>query len=396
MFLLTEIKWQIFRNKGRSILLCLVAALLTGTMALYVGNIQSAGTALTTLGEKLPVTVKCMSADGSASAGLFLNAARLDGFSPDVRSQRCTAIGAGAYSESARKETPFLGGDLAITAANSMETLNLAEETLSPAPSSDFLAGAEPLCALREDFAALHNIEVGSKISFPLYLRLMGTEYRAISAEATLTVEAIYPRSSGVSGQMLLPVQWMREEAVRNGVDFFCYDSYSAVLKDPLNLNDFKAKAKEAGFAETNPAPADNYAEALIFEDELFIHSALKLQENLAVYRRFLLPFFGLIVALTTFVIFLLLRSDRRSMAVASSLGCSKLQNASSRFCSVFLVNSAGCAAALPVLLGTTGLSPAGCLLSCGTFLLCGCMGTALALVFLLRFDVLDLLTKID
>ena len=396
MFLWTEIKWQIFRNKGRSILLCLIAALLTGAMAFYVGNIQSAGAALETLGDKLPVTVKCMSADGAASSGLFLNAAHLDAFTADVRSQRCTAAGAGAYTETARKETPFLGGDLSIVAANSLEALNLTKETFSPDLSSDFLAGTDPLCALREDFAQLHKIEVGSELSFPLYLHFMGTEYREIAPEARLTVEAIYPMSSGISGQMLLPIQWMREEAVRNGVVFFCYDSYSAVLADPLHLNEFKAKAREAGFAETNPDPADNYAEALLFEDELFINSAVKLQENIAVYRRFLIPFFGLIIALTTFVIFLMLRSDRRSMAVSSSLGCSRLRNGSSRFCSVFLVNLAGCAAALPILLRMSGLSLSGCLLSCGAFLLCGCMGTALALVFLLRFDVLELLTKAD
>ena len=396
MFLLTEIKWQIFRNKGRSILLCLIAALLTGTMALYVGNIQSAEAALDTLGENIPVTVKCMSADGSASAGLFLNAAHLDSLASEMRSQRCTASGAGAYTETAKSETPFLGGDLSIVAANSLEAVNLTVESFSPSLSSDFLTGTDPLCAVREDFAKLHRIGIGDTLSFPLYLHLIGTEYRKLTAEAELTVEALYPMSSGISGQMLLPIQWMREEGVKSGVDFFCYDSYSAVAADPLNLNDFKAKAREAGFAETNPDPADNYAEALIFDDELFITSAMKLQENLAVYRRFLIPFFGLIVVLTTFVIFLMLRSDRRSIAVSSSLGCSKLQNASSRFCAVFLVDLAGCAAAIPVLLGVTELSLTGCFLSCGAFLLCGCAGTALALTFLLRFDVLELLTKAE
>lgn len=41
MFILTQIGYQIFRNKGRSALAICAAALLYGTMAFYMGNIRS-------------------------------------------------------------------------------------------------------------------------------------------------------------------------------------------------------------------------------------------------------------------------------------------------------------------------------------------------------------------
>lgn len=397
MFLLTEIRYHIFRNKGRAILLLLIAALLTGSMALYVGNIRSAEAALSTLGEKIPVTAKCMSPDGSTSTGLFLNAEHCDQLAAaGVREIQSTAAAAGAFTDAAKQEQPFQGGDLSVIAASSLSALHVEASDFSPEPGQDFLAGKEPLCAIREDFAELHHIEVGDTLSFPLYLHLTGSEYREISSQAGLTVQAVYPRSSGISGQMLVPIVWMRGEAVKNGVDFFCYDSYSAVVADPLRLNTFKAQAAEAGFAETSPDPADNYAEALIFDDELFIKSAGKLEENLIVYRRFFLPFFALIIVLTSLVIFLVLRSDRRSIAVASSLGCPKSKNAVSRFCSVLLIDIVGCGLELPLLLCLTELSLFSCMAVCGAFLLCAGIGTALAMAFLLRFDTLELLTKVD
>lgn len=397
MFLLTEIRYHIFRNKGRAILLLLIAALLTGSMALYVGNIRSAEAALSTLGEKIPVTAKCMSPDGSTSTGLFLNAEHCDRLAAaGVREIQSTAAAAGAFTDAAKQEQPFQGGDLSVIAASSLAALHMDTTVFSPEPEQDFLAGQEAVCAVREDFAELHQIKTGDKLSFPLYLHLMGTEYREISPNASLTVRAVYPRSSGISGQMLVPAAWMRGEAEKNGVDFFCYDSYSAVVADPLRLNDFKEKAAEAGFAETSPDPADNYAEALIFDDEMFIKSAGKLEENLIVYRRFFLPFFALIVVLTSLVIFLVLRSDRRSIAVASSLGCPKIKNAVSRFCAVLLIDIVGCGLALPLLLWLTELSLFSCMAVCGAFLLCDGIGTALAMAFLLRFDTLELLTKVD
>ncbi len=396
MFVLKEVFYQLRRKKQTAILI-LAAVLLIGCMTFYLGNIHSAEVALSTLGEKIPVTVKCMSPDGSTSTGLFLNAEHCDRLAAaGVQEIQLTAAAAGAFTDAAKQEQPFQGGDLPVIAANSLSALHTEAAAFSPELEQDFLAGQEAVCAVREDFAELHHIEPGDEVSFPLYLHPMGSEYREISPNATLTVQAVYPKSSGISGQMLVPAAWMRGESEKNGVDFFCYDSYSAVVADPLRLNDFKEKAAEAGFAETSPDPADNYAEALIFDDELFIKSAVKLEENLIVYRRFFLPFFALIVVLTSLVIFLVLRSDRRSIAVASSLGCPKSKNAVSRFCAVLLIDIAGCGLALPLLLWLTELSLLSCLAVCGAFLLCTGIGTALAMAFLLRFDTLELLTKVD
>ena len=58
-----------------------------------------------------------------------------------------------------------------------------------------------------------------------------------------------------------------------------------------------------------------------VVDDQLFIETAEKLEQNLKVLRWFLAPFFALVIVLVTLVTFLLLRSTRRDMAISLSLG---------------------------------------------------------------------------
>lgn len=131
-------------------------------------------------------------------------------------------------------------------------------------------------------------------------------------------------------------------------------------------------------------------------QDGLFIKTAGELKQNLEVFDSFLLPFFGLIIGMITLVTFLVLRGSRREMAIASSLGRQKSMNAASQFFGAIIAELAGCAVALPVMCLAVDLLPLTAVAVAGVYMACACVGTGIALWFILRFDTLALLTKVD
>lgn len=405
MFWQTEIKYQLVRNKNKSVLMVCVAALLAGCMAFYLGNIQSNRTALKNLAENVPVKVWVTGRNGANRSNISIDEAHFEALmNTGVHDALYTSSAAGALEESARLSEPFLGGDTRVTGTNDIRAVpGLSEETLSFAQGWDgsFLSGAEPVCAVHEKYAAAHNLKIGDEITLPLYgirYASLGVAYEAIG-DVSLKVIGTYrdPVEGGrYPPDMCVPVAWLKDASEKNGVVFF-YDSFHAVLDDPLNLNSFKENLPKIGFMEIfKDAQNTITGDAISVEDELFIKTAGELQKNLAVFRSFLIPFFGLIIGLVTLVTFLVLRSSRRDMAIAASLGQSKFHIGLVHFLGILLMDFIGCVIALPVMYFVAGIAAGQIVVVLGLFLLCACVGTAAALMCLLRFDTLALLTKID
>ena len=407
MFLLTEVGYQLFRNKGRSILLCLIAALLTGSMAFYVGNIQSNRTALYELGDNIPVSVTLVNGDGSLTGGVRVSAQQYDDFTAlDVKDVRASVGAAGAMSEALRAQKNFEFGDVTIAGINCIEACAVPERlfTFAEGQSADLFTGEDAVCAVDELFAQENELKLGDKLELPVYLYAGGMGgYLPVDEHASLTVAAIYGAadSSGNAIQVYVPAQWMRETMAANGGKVFFYDSLSATAKEPLKLNALKEGLKEMGLQPIRKTPLsysdDEFeASAVSVEDELFIKTAVKLQQNIMAYERFLVPFFGLIAGLMTLVVFLLLRNSRQEIAIVNSLGRSKAMTGLGHFLSVFLVSLLGTAIAFLCMIFSGALPMATDLQICGSFLLCAGVGAVIGLVPLLRFDAMELLTKVD
>ena len=407
MFLLTEVGYQLFRNKGRSILLCLIAALLTGSMAFYVGNIQSNRTALYELGDNIPVSVTLVNGDGSLTGGVRVSAQQYDDFTAlDVKDVRASVGAAGAMSEALRAQKNFEFGDVTIAGINCIEACAVPERlfTFAEGQSADLFTGEDAACAVDELFAQENELKLGDKLELPVYLYAGGMGgYLPVNEHASLTVVAIYGAadSSGNAIQVYVPAEWMRTTMAANGGKVFFYDSLSATAKEPLKLNALKEGLKEMGLQPIRKTPLsysdDEFeASAVSVEDELFIKTAVKLQQNIMAYERFLVPFFGLIAGLMTLVVFLLLRNSRQEIAIVNSLGRSKAMTGLGHFLSVFLVSLFGTAIAFLCMIFSGALPMTTALQICGSFLLCAGVGTVIGLVPLLRFDAMELLTKVD
>lgn len=403
MFLLTEVRYQLFRNKWRSILLVCTALLLLGAMAFYLGNIQSNQAALQDLADNIPVTVRITSRDGSHQGMLNIDSAHFDGLSQaGVHNILCNSSAAGAYAPETRKETGFDGGDTSVVGANCLEALDISADCFQYQDGYDasLFEGEENLCLVHESYAQKHGIQIGDQIAMPFYLLQWSPQGVIWSelGEATLRVVGICTVQEPFfePTALYVPVRWLRKTAKAAEVPFTYY-SFSAELDEPMKLNEFKEQLPKLGFMEPFEDANNFYTgDAVSVEDELFIKTAIKLRENIRTFRAFLIPFFGLCVALSALATFLLLRGDRRDIALARSLGRPKAVSGTVHFLSVFSADLVGCLLAGPVIFLGAGLSATQIAAVAGVFLLCSALGAVLALLLLLRFNALALLTKVD
>lgn len=405
MFIFTELKYQLIRNKNRSLLMVMVAALLVGCMAFYLGNIQSNEMALQNLSESVPVKVWVVNRSGESRVNLSIDETHFNALTKaGVHDSLYLSCAAGTISKDTQSKEMFLGGDTNITGANDIRAISgLSEDIMqfSEGYDSSFLSGNEAVCAVGEDYAKTYRLNIGNEITMPIYAirySRMGPVYQSIG-EVKLTVIGSYSETEGAGitvPQMIVPVQWLKDVSKKAGVEFY-YESLSTVLDNSMELNQFKETLPKMGFLEVFDEAEDTISgDAISIEDELFIKTAGELQRNLIVYKGFLPPFFMLVIGLITLVTFLILRSSQREMAIASSLGRSKKQNAIGYFLATLLADIIGCIIALPVMYFLAGIAITQVLVIIALFLFCSGIGITFALIFLLRFDTLAMLTKLD
>ena len=291
----------------------------------------------------------------------------------------------------------FLGGDTIVRAGNSLEALELSADNLhfADGQSAAFLSGDSAQCVIGEDYAERTGLHPGDTLSLEIYTvrqSMNGTIYQMIGDAA---LEIIGTHSAPGGADVILPVNFLRTEAETAGVSFL-YDSCSALVDDSTHLKDFKAEMQKY-FMDINPSAEDpNAGDALSVEDELFVKTASRLRQNIALFQSMLVPFFALIIGLVVLTTFLTMRSTRRDMAIARSLGVSKWRCAAPNFISTVLLDMLGCAVILPILSAALHIPTLSALVIFGLFTLCVALGTAAALLCLLRFDTLTLLTQID
>lgn len=392
-----QVKYQL-RSRGRSVLVLCIAALLAACMAFYVGNIGVNKAALQSLSDSVPVTVRITSRNGAKTVGLNIEAKPFDHLTEaGVHDVRCTAVAAGAFSPEVRAQEMFLGGDTIVRAGNSLEALELSADNLhfADGQSAAFLSGDSAQCVIGEDYAERTGLHPGDTLSLEIYTvrqSMNGTIYQMIGDAA---LEIIGTHSAPGGADVILPVNFLRTEAETAGVSFL-YDSCSALVDDSTHLKDFKAEMQKY-FMDINPSAEDpNAGDALSVEDELFVKTASRLRQNIALFQSMLVPFFALIIGLVVLTTFLTMRSTRRDMAIARSLGVSKWRCAAPNFISTVLLDMLGCAVILPILSAALHIPALSAHAIFGLFTLCAALGTAAALLCLLRFDTLTLLTQVD
>lgn len=409
MLTLQDMIWQLTRNKGRTVILLLASAMLAGCMAFYLGNIRANQEALERLAAVTEIQVDVTCGSGAMSSGLNITTKSKDNFlqSPYLENFLYGARAVGTYSEKARRDDPknpadtLTGfGDVDFGSINAREAIYSPDYEFDFADGYDesFFAGDEPLAVVLDTFAEENGIERGDELTFPVYMHIYGdygvVEYSLIG-DLTMTVIGLY-HSEAYPQTMLIPVEWLRKEADARGARFY-YNNLGATLKEPLQLNQFKQSIPDLPFLEPNPESYDEHGGATIcVDDEQYINAAETLGQNIVLFKRFQIPFFCMVIGLVVLAIFLIMRGSRRDMAISCSLGRPKLLCALSCFLAALLAEVAGCVLVFPAMVFLAGVSTAGSLMICGTFLLCACLGDVVALTLILRFDAFTLLTATE
>ncbi len=417
MLYLTEVKYHLFRNKGRSVLLVLMAALLTGCMAFYVGNISASQKALNALSESTPPKIRLTNMMMDSFDHLSIWAEEYDllidcGLKDVMATSRASGR-TGNLEESDENALFFEPGNIKVLGLSSLAAAELAQpQRVRFAEDADaaLFTGDEGLCVVSEACRDSLGLALGDTLSMQLSLLIVseggGDTYRLISQEKAELRVAGFMEDAAKPGQqadVYVPVGWMRRLTEENGGEFY-YTGLSASLADSMKLNEFKDKAQELGYhqplvmerAYSDPFMDRGGGTTLFMDDQDFIKTAEKLGGAVQAYQAFLLPFFALIIFLITLAIFLILRSARHDMAVAYSLGRSKFKIGASYLAAALLAQLVGCLIALPAVLLLTGVGASTALLVCGGFLLCAFCGDYIGLLALLRFDGMGLLLQME
>ncbi len=281
-----------------------------------------------------------------------------------------------------------------IYGTNTLDSLNGSDFTFMDGWDESFPMSGKPVIALREDIAGKNGWRLGDK--FHLEFSVPDVDAGAVMKVGgySVTLIATYPGERDTV-RAVMSADWLRNVAGLSLPDnMFRYSSFAAVIEEPGELNEYKAALERMGFHERS-AVADPGIEwdAVSMDDERYIRTSGELRESLELYLMFLAPFFGLVTSIMAMVTFLSPRSCRQ-IAITSSLGRPKFLNAAAHFCSTVLVQFAGCLLAMLILSLALDLPPWQAGLVIGAFSMCAAGGTALALLFLFRFDTLTLLTK--
>ena len=400
MFFLREI-WYQLRKKGVTLLTLALSVLLLASMALYLGSLRSNEEALNNLANVVDVPLKVSDPSGQSFVGLRIPANLYDVLSDaDVVDLHGAANAVAAMSKERRAMPPEAGGvDTVVFGISNWEQIaGLKPEKVTFAPGYDetIFSGTEGAVLVTDRFAKQHSLSPGDSFSLPVFHRnksKRGFIQYAELGETELLVAGVL--TGEATTDLYAPIGWLRKLTEQAGISFF-YDSISAKVKDPRRLNEFKTEMLEHGFRKA-AMKSKNYTDnVLVISDKLFVRTSRELQKNIRTFQSFLLPFFLLVIFLAALSLFLILRGSRRELAVASSLGRSKIKSGMAQFAAVFLIALLGCCLALPIMLLGGGLSVPVSLSVCGLFLLCNAIGTIFALVLLLRFDPMELLMKAD
>ena len=164
-----------------------------------------------------------------------------------------------------------------------------------------------------------------------------------------------------------------------------------------MKLNAFKKAMENMGLQEkSQEAMEEVYGGTLILDDTIFIENAEKLQGNLQTLRKFQIPFLLLVGILVITVTFLIMRSRRLELAIASSLGQKSSRVALQLFLEIGLLNLLGNALGMVLLMFITQISIKDLLELFVLLVLEGTAGIVIALKLLFRFDIMAMLTKVD
>lgn len=387
----------------RSVLCILICTFATMLLHFYLGNIADLGRTLEKLPEAIEVSAKICNLDGSMDQGLKIEAELVSDLlksdhvaEPTVTVQLLAGFGFFSQEEWQTRLT------LQTRGVNSLSGAGLKPENLTfcEGVSPDFLSSEEPMCLLDRSVMEKNGYKIGDTVLLTIYYYRYGDYHQVFcepleQCEYKIAGTVDTPGSTdGVYPELILPIQAVENSYQKAGIPFLA-DSFSFRVKNPLELNDFKDEMHRLELLPVSAGSELHYeGNALVVEDETFIKTAERIEENLTLLR----GFFPLIAVITAGVGYLtahlFVQNRRQEYALLRSVGLGKGKSCLVFFLEYFLLALCGCG--LGSLCGWSGTAGGGrqSLMVAAIFLGCCLPGIAAALVSMGRGSVMQILMQ--
>lgn len=401
------------RHWSKSVLAVTTCLLIVVFLFLFFSGLTANLTQLEALPEAIPIDAWISNLNGSARSEMLVKETIIQGLEDskyvkdlDYTAQIAAAIGEvtkEAATDLNQIDLPFLFG-FGVNRIDASPGVPAEEFSFSEGVGPEVLAGAEPVCVMSEQELNNLGLSVGDTIRMTLFNTTFPNNnamknYNRLGVYEVEIIGSIrIPTGENATGnvQMIFPVQWLRQIHRQAEIMFFA-DSAHFRIANPLELNAFKTEMDELGvmsvISEANSTPR---GDALIIYDETFIKTATRLKENITL-TQLLTPFVVVIVGFLGFVTsYLLLQSRRPEIAIMRSLGVSQ------RSCFEMLLFESAVLELSGSLLGVVVASlfvDMSVALGLGvvfSFFVVYMAGTAVALIMLGRFSVMQVLTALD
>lgn len=394
---------NINRQFQKSFIVTALCAALVCFLSLYIGNIQSNQVLLSTLPQTIPVTAFISDLSGSMNIGLQINGSIIDEIEASglVSDMVCTVQAAANFAPETPEER-IKPKKIKLSGVNAL----IAYPSVQPSSGEpDFLNGQSAYCIANRYFMENYGLTVGDEIELDIYRHsytsnMLGTLRYEYLAENSLKIADSFDSQASaemtITPDIIVPIGWLKSVYNDNGVDFYA-DSVSFSVKDPMELNKFKAAMKELKLLPVNPQAAVTVAgSALVVNDETFIRSATSLKNNLLTLSLFLPLLITAVLASGYVVSNLMFQSRSVEYAVMRSLGMGKAAClAVFLFESAILALSGGLIGALMAAL-LAGANIVVIAVSVASFFAAYMLGVLTAVYALGRVGVINALTKAD
>ena len=198
--------------------------------------------------------------------------------------------------------------------------------------------------------------------------------------------------------QVILPMGLYTEVCKAQEMPSY-YDAYNFQLKNPSDLNAFKAEAEELGFQGFQGSSGDSSKEfrlgnTLVMQDRVFIETANHILRNDKLYM-FLYPaLYAVVFLLSLSVSFLSMQYRKRELGMLYAMGHTKLQAAGIYFGEKLCIAFLGAGAALLLFMLITGSVHIQFLLFASLFVVCDVIGTLVSLILIGRKSVLEIMRE--
>lgn len=405
MFYIRTAITNIKRYHKKSIINLLICTVVVILLSLFLGGLESNKNQLAALPEVISVDAQISNLNGTLQTGLVIREDKVDYLlqSEYISEPAITIVLSAVKGEIPEDKPRGLSSiDAAgITRLEAISGITEQDVTLAPNASLDFLQSNTPSCLVEQSFLDQNHWLIGQTIPLTIYY-----DYRDKNSEfmmQQLGMENYYIAGSILSTEgayvpnIIVPFRWAREQFSKLNIPFVANVATFRV-KNPLQINEFKKEMKEK-MHMLEITPMSDYAfagNALAVNDETFILSASRIQDNINLLTGFL-PFILIIVVFIGFITsYLLIQNRRGQYATMRSLGVSSRMCYFTLFMESIMVELTGGILGMMISFLLTKQMGMQQLFTFILFMFCYIFGTSAALYLLGRISVMKALAQKD